>query len=95
MTENMQLRGLAPKTQKAYLGAVKKLATFYQKSPDLLSSEEVRAYLLYLVREVKIPANSFRPCLAGIRFLFEKTLEKNGTFLSSHDLVRRKSFRQF
>jgi len=81
MTENMQLRGLAPKTQKAYLGAVKKLATFYQKSPDLLSSEEVRAYLLYLVREVKIPANSFRPCLAGIRFLFEKTLEKKWDIL--------------
>ena len=44
MIENMQLRGLAHKTQKAYVGAVSKLARFYQKSPDLLSSEEVRAY---------------------------------------------------
>lgn len=85
MTENMQLRGLAPKTQKAYLGAVSKLGKFYQKSPDLLSSEEVRAYLLHVVREVKMPANSFRPCLAGIRFLFEKTLEKKWDIL---DLAR-------
>lgn len=85
MTENMQLRGLAPKTQKAYVGAVSKLAKFYQKSPDLLSSEEVRAYLLHLVREEKMPANSFRPCLAGIRFLFERTLEKKWDIL---DLAR-------
>ena len=85
MTENMQLRGLAPKTQKAYLGAVSKLARFYQKSPDFLSSEEVRAYLLHLVRKEKMPANSFRPCLAGIRFLFERTLEKKWDIL---DLAR-------
>ena len=55
MTENMLLRGLAPKTQKAYLGAVRKLAKFYNKSPDLLSSEEIRAYLLHLVQEIKMP----------------------------------------
>jgi site-specific recombinase XerD len=85
MTENMLLRGLAPKTQKAYVGAVSKLARFYQKSPDLLSSEEIRAYLLHLVQEIKMPANTFRPCLAGIRFLFEKTLEKKWTIL---DLAR-------
>jgi len=28
MIEDMQLRGLAPKTQEAYLGAVRQLAVF-------------------------------------------------------------------
>ena len=60
MTENMELRGLAPKTQKAYIYVASKRAKFYNKSLDLLTSEEVRAFLLHLVQVRKTPANSFR-----------------------------------
>ncbi|MBF0547734.1 MAG: phage integrase N-terminal SAM-like domain-containing protein [Candidatus Riflebacteria bacterium] len=49
MVENMQLHGHAPKTQKAYICVARQLAKFYKKSPDLLSSEEVRDFLLQLV----------------------------------------------
>jgi integrase/recombinase XerD len=35
MIEDMQLRGLAPLTQRAYLRAVHELARFHHKSPDL------------------------------------------------------------
>ena len=36
MIEDMQLRGLAPLTQRAYLRAVRELARYYHKSPDLI-----------------------------------------------------------
>src|SRR4051812_3111282 len=36
MTEDMQLRGLAPTTQQAYLRYVEQLALFIGKSPDLV-----------------------------------------------------------
>jgi integrase/recombinase XerD len=44
MLEDMQLRGLAPKTQQAYIRAVRQLAEYYDKSPDQISEEELRLY---------------------------------------------------
>ena len=48
MLEDMQLRGLAPKTQEAYLRAVRQLAEYYGQSPDQISEEQLRQYFLYL-----------------------------------------------
>lgn len=76
MIEDMELRGFAPRTQQTYVFNVFQLAKFHMKSPDQMTSEEVREFLLHLVREKKTPANTFRQYLAGIRFLFEKTLRK-------------------
>ena len=36
MLEDMQLRNLAPQTQRSYINHVKGLAEFYQVSPELL-----------------------------------------------------------
>ncbi|MFZ2961164.1 MAG: tyrosine-type recombinase/integrase [Candidatus Ozemobacteraceae bacterium] len=74
MIEDMQLGGLAPRTQTTYLYTVIKLSEFHKKSPALMTSEEIRAFLLHLVRVRNLPANSFRQYLSGIRFLFEKTI---------------------
>jgi predicted DNA-binding transcriptional regulator YafY len=48
MIEDMILAGLAVGTQKIYTQAVYRLAAHYRRSPDQLSEEEVRAYLLGL-----------------------------------------------
>jgi integrase/recombinase XerD len=48
MIENMQLHGLSEKTQEAYVRAVRQLAAPYGKSPDHITGEELRHYLLYL-----------------------------------------------
>jgi hypothetical protein len=48
MIEDMTLAGLAPGTQTVYIQAVRRLAAYYRRSPDQLSEEEVRAYLLGL-----------------------------------------------
>ena len=49
MIDELTLRGMAERTQESYLGAVSGLAKYYHRSPDQLSIEEVRAYLLHLV----------------------------------------------
>ena len=54
MREDLQLRGLAPKTQQCYLEAVKHLAQYYQRAPDQISEEEIRQYFLYLIHEKKV-----------------------------------------
>lgn len=42
MREDMQLRGLAARTQESYLAAVQHLAVHYGKSPDTITEEELR-----------------------------------------------------
>jgi integrase/recombinase XerD len=54
MREDLQLRGLAPKTQQCYLEAVKHLAPYYRRAPDQLSAEEIRQYFLYLLNEKQV-----------------------------------------
>jgi integrase-like protein len=51
MTEDMQLRGLAPATQQAYLRYVEQLALFTGKSPDLVTDEEFRQFFLALHKQ--------------------------------------------
>lgn len=52
--EDLQLRGLAPKTQQCSLEAVKHLAQDYRRSPDQLSEEELRQSCLSLINRKKV-----------------------------------------
>lgn len=87
MIEDLQLHGLAVKTQQAYVGAVQQLAEHYGKSPDKLGEEQIRDYFLYLKDDKKCSRSSATIALCAIKFLFEKTLKRPwGVF----DLVRPK-----
>jgi integrase/recombinase XerD len=44
--EDMQLRGLAERTQEAYVAAAHQLTGHYGKSPDQISDEGLRQYFL-------------------------------------------------
>ncbi len=85
MIECLQLRGLSERTQESYVRAVRQLAEHYHKSPDLISEEELRQYFLYLknVKHHSRPTMTIAIC--GIKFLFERTLEKQWT---TFNLVR-------
>jgi site-specific recombinase XerD len=76
MLEDMQLRGLAPKTQDAYLRAVVQLAKYYDKSPELIDEEDLRQYFLYLKNEKQASRSAITIALCGIKFLFEQTLHR-------------------
>ena len=74
MSEDMDLRQLSPNTQRAYVRAVAQFAQFFGKSPERLGREEIRTYLLHLVREKKVAGSTYRQILAAIRFLYRTTL---------------------
>jgi hypothetical protein len=75
MIEDMTLAGLAAGTQKIYIQSVRRLATHYRRSPDQLSEEEVRAYLLGL-RQGGAARGTFKTSQYGLRFLYSHTLER-------------------
>jgi site-specific recombinase XerD len=85
MIEDMQLHDFAEKTLDGYTRAVRQLAEYYGKSPELLTEEEVRRYFLYLKNEKQVAPGTFNVALSGIKFLYEQTLHKEWRVL---DLAR-------
>lgn len=77
MLEDLRLRGFAPKTQEAYLGAVRQLAVHYHKPPDQISEEELRQYFLYLQAVKQVAPSTFTIALTGLKFFFEHTLHRH------------------
>jgi integrase/recombinase XerD len=76
MIEDMQLRGLADKTQDAYLRAVRQLAEYYGKSPDRVDEAELRAYLLYLRNDKKAARSTCLVFIHGLKFFYRYTLQR-------------------
>lgn len=76
MIEDMTLRGLSPKTQRAYVRVVRDLAAYYDRSPDQIEEEELRAYFLYLKQERGLSRSSCTVALCGIKFFYEYTLQR-------------------
>jgi len=73
MIEAMILAGLAEGTQEAYVRAVRQLAAYYRRSPDQLSEDEVRRYLLDL-RQRGVARGTFQIARYGLQFFFCRTL---------------------
>jgi integrase/recombinase XerD len=82
MIECLQLRGLSARTQESYVRAVRQLAEHYHKSPDLISEEELPQYFLYLKNVKHYARNTLTIAICGIRFFFERTLEKEWTIFN-------------
>lgn len=82
MIEDMQLRGLSPKTQQAYVRTVRQLAEYYGQSPDQITEEELRQYFLYLKNEKQVSRSTCTVALCGIKFLYEHTLQRTWPTLS-------------
>jgi site-specific recombinase XerD len=76
MIEDMQLKGLALRTQEAYVNAVLQLSRRFKKSPDSIDEEELREYFLYLKNEKQVADSTFSIALCGIKFFYEQTLKK-------------------
>jgi site-specific recombinase XerD len=76
MIEDMQLKGLAVRTQEAYVNAVLQLSRRLKKSPDRIEEDELREYFLYLKNEKQVADSTFSIALCGIKFFYEQTLKK-------------------
>ncbi len=76
MFADMQLRGLAPRTQGCYVQAVLQFARHFGKSPDLVTEDELRAYFLYLINEKHVAPGTLSTALSAIKFLYVHTLQR-------------------
>ena len=84
MLDAMVVRGFSERTQQSYLDAVIKLAQYYHRSPDHLSTDDIQAYFLYLVKERQLSPASCRLHLNGLRFFYLHVLHRGDTELTVH-----------
>jgi integrase/recombinase XerD len=76
MIEDMQLRGLAPRTQISSLQAVQQFASYYRKPPDPITEEELRQDFLSLRTEQRAARNTCTVALCAFTFLYAHPLQR-------------------
>ena len=77
MIEDMQVRNLSPHTIEYYVRQVALFARYFNRSPELLGRDEIRAYQLHLVQERNLGWGSINQAVCALRFLYRKTLGKD------------------
>jgi integrase/recombinase XerD len=73
MIEDMTSRRLAPRTQEAYIRAVKNFSAFLGRSPDQASAEDLRRYHLH-VASSGTTTPKLNAAVTALRFFFSVTL---------------------
>ena len=74
MVRDMQLRRLSENTRRVYTQAVFALARHYMKSPDLLTDEQIKSYVLHLLNERGLSWSTCDTYVAALQFFYGVTL---------------------
>ncbi len=72
MIEDMRIRGMGEKAQKAHIRAIKDFAAFLKRSPDTATPEDLRAYQLHMTN-AGITPTTFNARIVALRFFFGMT----------------------
>ncbi|MBQ0935623.1 site-specific integrase [Ideonella paludis] len=70
MLNAMVVRGLAPRTQEAYVDALARMAKHLKRSPDTLDAAEIDAYMVHLARDCGNCFSTINHVASASRFLF-------------------------
>ena len=73
MIEDMTIRNLTPETQRSYVQAVARFSKYFDRSPDRLGPEDVRAYQVHLISR-GIAWSSLNQVVCALRFFYGVTL---------------------
>jgi site-specific recombinase XerD len=77
MLDDMRIRNFSPHTIDGYTRAVAQFAKHFGESPELLGTEHVREYQLYLIKEKKASWGSFNVAVSALKFFYNATLGRD------------------
>ena len=72
MMEDMRIRGMGDKAQKAHIRAIKDFAAFLGRPPDTATPENLRAYQLHM-SDTGVTPSTFNARIVALRFFFGMT----------------------
>jgi site-specific recombinase XerD len=76
MIVEMKLRNFSPRTEQCYVAAMVGLVRYYGRSPDQLTQDEIRSYLLHL-QERGLSPSSRNVAISGLKFFYHQILGWN------------------
>ena len=92
MIEDMRLRKLSAKTQKACVRAVVNLTRFLPRSPDTASAEDLRCYQLHMV-EQGVTSTTLNATITGLKIFSEVTLDRPSAMNKMHHVYEPRTSR--
>lgn len=82
MIKSMQVAGMGEKTREAYSRAMCKLVVHCDKSPNLISEDELLDYFIHRQDNSGWAPATMRICYTGIKFFFKHVLKREWHLLS-------------
>ena len=76
MKADLELRDYADSTQGHYLLHARRFAAHYMKSPADLGEDEIRRYVLHLLRVQEVSPAVHKMAVASLKFLYSVTLQR-------------------
>jgi site-specific recombinase XerD len=76
LIDEIQFRGFSIHTQDSYVRSVTGIARFYHRSPDQIADDEIKAYLLHLLRVKKMAVSSLIVAVSALRFFYGQVLHR-------------------
>jgi integrase/recombinase XerD len=76
MLTDLRIRNYAERTQEIYVARVAEAARHFKRSPQGLTSEDIRGYLRYLKEERQVSRSAFAQTVGALRFLYRVTLDR-------------------
>jgi len=74
---DLTLAGYTNSTVKDYVGKVCRLAKYYNCSPDTLSTDQIRHFVLHLINVKKLSPSYIRQTVRGIELFYTLTLKRD------------------
>lgn len=87
LVEEIETRGLAENTVKAYTVSLTEFFNHYQKSPDELGIQEIKKYQRYLLKEKKLSPNTVNRHITAVKFFYIHVMNR---YELDHQLPRVK-----
>ncbi|HET7657031.1 MAG TPA: site-specific tyrosine recombinase/integron integrase [Bacillales bacterium] len=76
MKQHLKLKGYSPKTQKAYLGHVRRVGDFFKKNPSDLTHEEIRRYVLQHLEVGEASHSYANQLVSAMKFFYQEFLNR-------------------
>ena len=76
MMEDMRIRGMGDKSQKAHIRALKDFSAFLGRSPDTAEPDDLRAYQLHMA-DTGVTPSTFNARIVALRFFFSMTCDRD------------------
>jgi integrase/recombinase XerD len=76
MLEDLRVRNYSPRTQEIYVQQVARFARHFGRSPDQLTTEDIRTYLIHLRETDRASWSAFKQAVAALSFFYRITLQR-------------------